>query len=135
MTRMLVRHGCMPLVIEASRQIQCTICLELSRRSTEPQASAHAGATQFRDVVLMDEFWVILTDNTSVCLIMLIDEASLLAVAVPLQRSTTSASAEEIIAALEMHWLPWAGPMRQSRCDPHKSHIAKAIVEFCRAHG
>ncbi len=55
LTRMLLRHGCRPEIIEYVQWIVCSICVELSLRSSDPQASSgKLEATAFRDVLAVD---------------------------------------------------------------------------------
>ena len=135
LTRMPLRHGCRPEIIEYVQQIACSICVELSRRSGDPQTSSgKLEATAFRDVLAVDEFFVTLTGGNRVMLVIMVDVASRLAVTFPIARATTSVTAEELVEALERAWLSWAGAPKKLRADPAKAHIAKGIELFCREH-
>ena len=136
---MLARHGCRPEVIAVAWKIQCSICIELSRRSTDPQAfDLTAYDKKFREVILIDEFWVTLTDSLRVTIILILDEASRLAVTVPVQRATPSVSAEEVVDALEMHWVSWearlerSGATRINRTWPKPPSAFAAFTAACQ---
>ena len=69
---MLARHAARPEIIEFAQSIRCSICAELSRKPSEPVAGG--GSLQpkaFRDIVIIDEFFVSLTDGYRVVLIMI----------------------------------------------------------------
>ena len=133
---MLLRHGVRPEVIDFVQHIKCSICIELSRKPSEPQTSSgKLEATAFRDLVGVDEFHVTLSDGHKVMLVMIIDVASRLAVSYPLARATTSVSAEELVESLERAWLSWGGPMKKLRADPAKAHLAAGVERFYSEHG
>ncbi len=81
LTRMLLRHGVRPEVIDFVQYIKCSICIELSRKPSEPQTSSgKREATAFHDLISVDEFHVTLSDGHKVMLVLIIDVASRLAV-------------------------------------------------------
>ena len=136
LVRMLARHGCKPEVIEYARQINCSVCAELSGKNIESQSAVRETPRSFGDLVLIDEFFVTLTDSVRIMLLMIMDAASRLAVTVPLlDGSAYNATAAQVVTALERHWLPWANAMKVLRGDPAKSHCSQAVEIFCRRHG
>ncbi len=119
MVRMLARHGVLPEVLEFARLMRCPICIELSKPGSKNAAAPSALETLFfRDVVAVDEFFVVLTDGYQVCLVMILDHTSRLAVTCPILRVTTNVTAEELQESVERQWLPWAGAMKKLRGDP-----------------
>ena len=132
---MLARHGCKPDVIKFARQIQCSVCSELSRKSVDSPSAVRETPRSFGDLIQIDELFVNLSDGNRICLVMILDAASSLAVSAPLLNATTNASAAMIVESLGMMWMKWAGPMKVLRGDPAKSHVAEAVEVFCRTHG
>ena len=129
LVRMLRRWKAKPEVLEAAANMRCSVCAEIqrkapSRRAKEPQVTA------FNERVAYDEFECLLTDGTTAYLLMIMDEASNYRVVVPMLSGKKIPSAKEIIEALHIGWISWAGSPEALRFDPLKAHMAEATRLF-----
>ena len=126
---MLRRWKAKPEILEAAANMRCSVCAEIqrkapSRRAKEPQVTA------FNERVAYDEFECLLTDGTTAYLLMIMDEASNYRVVVPMLSGKKIPSAKEIIEALHIGWISWAGSPEALRFDPLKAHMAEATRLF-----
>ena len=82
-----MRHGVRAEILEFVQVINCSVGAELARKPSEPVVPGGKSEPRcFRDVVLVDEFFVVLTDGYRVFVIMICDQASRLAVTFPPER-------------------------------------------------
>jgi hypothetical protein len=132
--RMLRRWGAQPAVLKCVKELKCHVCSEIRM----PQPSRRAGlkpATHFNHWVSFDETEVILSDGSTINVLIIVCEASNYTVAVPMHDVHRVPSWEQVKTALELGWLLWAGPPENMRFDSLRAHLAEAARRFCAEHG
>ena len=85
--------------------------------------------TEFGQNVLLDEAEVILSDNTRLVVMVIIDDASSFRVIIP-TRAVRSISGKESVKCFTRGWLSWAGPPDVLYYDAAKGHITKLFAYY-----
>ena len=132
--RMLSRWSATREVLDAVKNLKCSVCQEIRGRQPSRRAAVKV-ATHFGHWVSYDEFEVNLSDGAVMMLMMIVDEASNYVTVVPMPDVTRSPNWEKVKHTLEIGWLMWAGPPENLRFDSHKSHLSEAARRFCDEQG
>ena len=119
--RRLKSYGVPTVVLDAVDKLNCSTCAETSRPKSVRSANLKL-STEFNENVLLDEAEVILSDNTRLLVMIIIDDASSFRVIIP-TKAVRNISGRESLKCFSRGWLAWAGPPKtlgyERRKGPH----------------
>ena len=90
-------------------------------------------STELNENVLLDEAEVILSDNTRLLVMIIIDDASSFRVIIP-TKAVRNISGRESLKCFSRGWLAWAGPPKVLGYDAAKGHITQPFAEIGDKH-
>ena len=126
--RRLKAYGVPTAILDAVDKLNCSTCAELSRPKSVRTANLKL-STEFNENVLLDEAEVILSDNSRLLVMIIIDDASSFRTIIP-TKTVRSITCRESLKCFRRGRLAWAGPPKTLYYDAAKGHPPPAIAEL-----